>query len=134
MTQEQTNVVVLGGARRNKQRVKEGTPSKPISQAELLRRFLSKPDKSVNYKYDKVFIRKCDITIGIMLLNIGRLSYGTQWRVVQIKTWVPFLKQKKSVERIITHHDDVYIENIDTGDKRTIRFGSLSYQAQWRLA
>jgi len=125
----QNVVQFVGGARRSK-----AQKTKTVSQAELLRRFLTKEDKSTQYKYDKVFIRKCDVQVGIVLMNIGRLSYNTHWRVYRIATWIPFMQKNKEVERVYALSDDIYLENVDTGEKRTIRFGSLSYQAQWRLS
>lgn len=113
--------------------------TKPISQAELLRRYIERQTTRYGhekYRANPCLFRKCDVTVGTLLKNIARRhgDDGAYWLVTRITTYAKQAKTTKSVQVVLALSDIVQIINTKTREVHSVRFGSMSYSATWWLA
>ena len=88
---------------------------------------------------DDVFFHKGQVEVGAIFLNMGRLTPRSHWEVREIITHDPSAAaasgyRRRHVKQVERLGDDVKLVCRETGDKRTVQFGSMSYSAIWRLA
>lgn len=99
----------------------------------------TRPSRAVTPRWqghDVVFFHKSQIYLGTRLINCGRLSHGSIWAVVAIKTyhqtpggrWVA-----RPVDSVTKLSDELVLQNSDGSDTRQLSFAGLSYSAIWRL-
>jgi hypothetical protein len=85
---------------------------------------------------DDVFFHRGQVTVGAVLMCMGRLDPRSKWTVTGIKSYTRVSRgvyRGKSVKRVEHLGDEVSMRRAGTNERRQATFAYLSYSAIWRL-
>lgn len=96
------------------------------------------PDAEARWQgTDEVFFHKSQIRVGTRLINYGRTRHGTEWTVIEVKTFKvgrtgrAYASKTGGVAKLT---DEVVVRRKGANETRQISFAAMSYSAIWRLA